>query len=827
MDSHTRRSYPVPMDSPAAEGRSVAVRGPGAGPARARRTAAPPASPRQSRPAAAPADSRDMPHAARMAGGPRRTLSRAAPVSTARVAGAALLALLAIAAAPAAAAPLAQRAASFLTFPRWGMAADANPAADPFANRSLLALVDLPAIAAYGPPELLLPLFGTPLVAVRDRVEEVAADRFTWFGAVKDDPLSAVVLSVTGGLVAGTVRTSHKVYAITPVSGRLHRVSELDESRVPEGMQPLVPPQKAPEERRRLAKRTAELVELAKRQGGDPIIDVMVLWTPGARAAQGGEAQIRAIAQTATDETNEAYRNSGIVQRIRLVHAEELDVQEQSFVQLLGAITQDTPGTVRALRDQYAADLVVLLTSLTTSCGVGWQMQEPSVDFADNGYSVVSHACAAGVYSFGHELGHNMGAHHDRANAGGPGVYPYSYGYQHPQKLFRTVMAYQCPDSQPGECPRVMYFSNPDVSYTANGLNERTGVDSGAANSADNARTLNMHPHVVAAFRNPATTTTTLTTTTTTYTATQTATTTQTRTQTRTATTTAAPPPPPPPADPCLITTRGTVPPLSGAFSELSQAPSSSPAWTCATAMGWPCARNGRIGAVRGRVRPMRVGGRRYARGFGVRGASTVAVRLDGMCGSLRVAYGLDAASAASARVVFSVWADGRRVFASTPRSRAMAAAAVDVNLVGVRRLELRTALTGAGLNYGQWIDPVLACGPKSPYLPTLSLSPPPASSEPGRTLSLSATARDVRGAALPATSITLSLFRVSCTAASCGAPVAVTSARNRNAASFRLPALPAGCGYYFVEARAVDSCGRTNVASSGIWVASREAACA
>lgn len=39
------------------------------------------------------------------------------------------------------------------------------------------------------------------------------------------------------------------------------------------------------------------------------------------------------------------------------------------------------------------------------------------------------------------EMGHNMGAAHDRANAGSSGgMFNFSYGYQEPNNLFRTIM---------------------------------------------------------------------------------------------------------------------------------------------------------------------------------------------------------------------------------------------------------------------------------------------------------------------------------------------------------------------------------------------------
>jgi hypothetical protein len=103
--------------------------------------------------------------------------------------------------------------------------------------------------------------------------------------------------------------------------------------------------------------------------------------------------------------------------------------------------------------------------------------------------------CAAGYYSFGHELAHNMGSNHDRAN-GSAALYPYSYGYWALDNSYRTVMAYDCPN---GGCSRVPYFSNPNVSY--NGYPTGISYDVDPNRAADNARSLNEARFVVANFR--------------------------------------------------------------------------------------------------------------------------------------------------------------------------------------------------------------------------------------------------------------------------------------------------------------------------------------
>ena len=74
---------------------------------------------------------------------------------------------------------------------------------------------------------------------------------------------------------------------------------------------------------------------------------------------------------------------------------------------------------VHALRDTHGADLVALLGVYSDACGLAFLMANVSPGFASTGFSVTAWSCAVGNLSFPHELGHNMGLHHDQANAGG------------------------------------------------------------------------------------------------------------------------------------------------------------------------------------------------------------------------------------------------------------------------------------------------------------------------------------------------------------------------------------------------------------------------
>jgi hypothetical protein len=201
------------------------------------------------------------------------------------------------------------------------------------------------------------------------------------------------------------------------------------------------------------------------------------------------------LVNTAIAETNAGYANSNVVQRLRLVASAEVSYVETDIRTDLTRVTGTTDGymdVVHALRDTYKADEVALIGEgyavAESACGVAWLMAGDNPGFAPNAFAVVDRTCATGYYSFGHELGHNMGLNHARQDPVGTGAFAYSFGYK--WTGYRTVMAYA-----PGT--RILYFSNPNVLYGGN----PTGVSEALPTSAHNALSLNNTRVTVANWR--------------------------------------------------------------------------------------------------------------------------------------------------------------------------------------------------------------------------------------------------------------------------------------------------------------------------------------
>ena len=141
------------------------------------------------------------------------------------------------------------------------------------------------------------------------------------------------------------------------------------------------------------------------------------------------------------------------------------------------------------------ADLVALLTADVDVCGIGWLMGPGNVsaNFESSGYSVTVWDCANTILALPHEMGHNMGLHHDRAWAVGYGLpaFPYAYGW-FVSGVGKDIMSY--PYNCSGFCPTRTIFSSPLFNFPG------TGVPSGTVND-DTARALNGTSNAVANYR--------------------------------------------------------------------------------------------------------------------------------------------------------------------------------------------------------------------------------------------------------------------------------------------------------------------------------------
>ncbi len=251
------------------------------------------------------------------------------------------------------------------------------------------------------------------------------------------------------------------------------------------------------------------------------VVDLLIVYTPQYATNLGTGLRTRLTALVA--RANQAYIDSGVAITLRLVHSASVNYNLNDFASNSSTLQALAAGTgvfsaVHALRNQYGADVVAMLRDGPefSSAGIGGIGGFAGQNYATaiNQVFSVTTGCPRGCdVVFIHEIGHNMGGVHDRANAGTPasngqfGSFPYSFGWGSgtcfitnscPTQVgsdFGTIMSYQT--------PTVFKFSNPDeLCVTRNGSMAACGVpESNFANQSNVAKAFNNIRQTLSGFR--------------------------------------------------------------------------------------------------------------------------------------------------------------------------------------------------------------------------------------------------------------------------------------------------------------------------------------
>ena len=174
---------------------------------------------------------------------------------------------------------------------------------------------------------------------------------------------------------------------------------------------------------------------------------------------------LKTMADQVLATTNQGYINSEIPLRARLHCMEETEEPDAYFTKDLNDFRKYKGGD-NGLRGSADAAVLLFKDQGVSFCGVGF-VNSDTTDFGRMMVSITRLDCALEGYTFGHEIGHNMGLDHDKyevVKSSRGRITPYSQGYHLPGTKYRTILAYNR-RAQEGNRQRINHYSNPDVKF--------------------------------------------------------------------------------------------------------------------------------------------------------------------------------------------------------------------------------------------------------------------------------------------------------------------------------------------------------------------------
>lgn len=310
------------------------------------------------------------------------------------------------------------------------------------------------------PGSFLLPLeIGKTVSVEPEAVSAIGENGVLWKGHVQtnsaaDSQDSEATIINDGGNLTGNVRIGRDFYSIAPIGEGLHSITKRDPDKLPKEHPPNSSDVKEGGNFDEVPTDPLGLNESAS-------IDILFAFSNQAREQA---SNYKTLPLLVIDELRSTFGESKI-QGVAVNFSGVFDLNYNEAPawneHWLSMSNKKHKGFTQLFkeRDAKKADIVLIVLADNSWCG---EVKGSLPVTQDRAVALVSLRCLTGPnYSGVHEIGHMLGARHDRGTDSSDRPFKWGHGYISPDYKWRTVMAYDnC-----GRCPRILRWSNPNVQY--------------------------------------------------------------------------------------------------------------------------------------------------------------------------------------------------------------------------------------------------------------------------------------------------------------------------------------------------------------------------
>ena len=327
-------------------------------------------------------------------------------------------------------------------------------------------------------------------------------EQVVWLGEGRDHSFASLIQSKYG--LSGSIRTKDGIWQIRPTKGGGSQIIKFDKSqyqKTTDVIEPYTDIHKHAGDHidaspAAFNSTPFQTIQTQAPQGFTESNDIRVLAYYSSDAIN-DYPNLRDLIELEFADANQAFVNSNINATLTLAGFIEISDYgtENNLYDMLAR--DDNFARMDEAKEKYDADLVHFFgENLGWVCGIAYYSANSSgwVD-PEFGVGATASSCL-GSLTFAHEVGHNLGARHDRYVENG-GTSDYAYGYVDLENEFQTLMSYRDNCSDNGKsCTEITHFSNPDINYN----DQPTGIAITEAEAANNATLLQKTTPLVANY---------------------------------------------------------------------------------------------------------------------------------------------------------------------------------------------------------------------------------------------------------------------------------------------------------------------------------------